>query len=530
MSNAILANQRQLFGHPLGLYVCFFTEMWERFAFYGLKALLFLYLTKHHAFNDNNGYLLLGTYAGLAYALPVVGGLLADQYLGMRKAVTFGGFLMAIGMLGMAYTGQAATPEGGADAVAIQIMYASLALVAVGVGFLKPNISTIVGRLYEDNDPRRDSAFTVFYMGINLGAFASSLIVGGVGEIYGWGYGFALAGIGLLTGFVVFIKNKAHLMGQAESAHPELLEQKVWGLRRETLIYVLALVGVVVVQQVLQTKFDFDAIAHILGMAPGTQITATEVVAIVLTIALLVWWFKFIFIECSALERANMIVLMVLIAISAVFWGLYEQTYGTWLAYSDRVMNIESLFGFKLSASQLTSVGALFIFALAIPFAWLWPFLDRKGWNPSASAKFAIGLLFAGLAHFVLQYAALNPEANGLAGFWWFILAYLVLEIGEMALSPIGLSAVTTLSVPRVVSLMMGVWFLASAFGEMIAGRFGTLASMEKGTAVPDALAIYADVFSTLGWVGVGAAAFMFAMTPILNRQIRIAREKTPSV
>ena len=265
-------------------------------------------------------------------------------------------------------------------------------------------------------------------------------------------------------------------------------------------------------------------------MAPGTQITATEVVAIVLTIALLVWWFKFIFIECSAIERANMIVLMVLIAISAVFWGLYEQTYGTWLAYSDRVMNIESIFGFKMLASQLTFVGALFIGLLAIPFAWLWPFLDRKGWNPSASAKFAIGLLFAGLAHFVLQYAALNPEANGLAGFWWFILAYLVLEIGEMALSPIGLSAVTTLSVPRVVSLMMGVWFLASAFGEMIAGRFGTLASMEKGTAVPDALAIYADVFSTLGWVGVGAAAFMFAMTPILNRQIRIAREKTPSV
>ena len=151
-----------------------------------------------------------------------------------------------------------------------------------------------------------------FIWASTLARWHASLIVGGVGEIYGWGYGFALAGIGLLTGFVVFVKNKAHLMGQAESAHPELLEQKVWGLRRETLIYVLALVGVVVVQQVLQTKFDFDAIAHILGMAPGTQITATEVVAIVLTIALLVWWFKFIFIECSAIERANMIVLMVL--------------------------------------------------------------------------------------------------------------------------------------------------------------------------------------------------------------------------
>ena len=158
MNSAVpaLASQRQWFGHPLGLYVCFFTEMWERFAFYGLKALLFLYLTQHHLFTDKNGYLLLGTYAGLAYALPVVGGLLADKYLGMRKAVTFGGVLMAVGMLGMAYKGTQATAEGGADQLALQVMYASLALVAVGVGFLKPNISTIVGRLYSDQDPRRD--------------------------------------------------------------------------------------------------------------------------------------------------------------------------------------------------------------------------------------------------------------------------------------------------------------------------------------------------------------------------------------
>ena len=247
-----------------------------------------------------------------------------------------------------------------------------------------------------------------------------------------------------------------------------------------------------------------------------------------MTAALLIWWFKFIFIECSKIERANMIVLMVLIAISAVFWGLYEQTYGTWLAYSDRVMNSYTFdfiaFTFTPNAAQLTSIGALFIFALAIPFAWLWPVLDRKGWNPSAPAKFGFGLLFAGLAHFILQYAALNPLENGLAGFWTFVLAYLVLEIGEMVLSPIGLSAVTSLSVARVVSLMMGVWFLASAFGEMIAGRFGTLASMPAGTPVTDALAIYADVFATLGWVGVGSGVFMFVLTPVLNRQIKQAQ------
>lgn len=524
-SQTVLDNQRQWFGHPVGLYVCFFTEMWERFAFYGLKALLFLYLTKHHAFSDTDGYLLLGTYAGLAYALPVVGGLLADKYLGMRKAVSFGGIMMALGMLGMAYRGHAATPEAGADAFAVQVMYASLALVAVGVGFLKPNISTIVGRLYSDADPRRDSAFTLFYMGINLGAFISSLFVGWVGEAYGWEYGFGSAGIGLLLGLAVFVLNQQHFVGQAEPAQPELLKQKVWGIGREPLIYILALLGVVVVQQILQTRFDFGAIAHLLGLAEGTEITATEVVAIVMTIALLVWWFHFIFVQCSKTERGNMIVLMVLIGISAVFWGLYEQTYGTWLAYSDRVMNKETLnfglFEFTPNAAQLTSVGALFIFALALPFAWLWPVLDRKGLNPSAPVKFGIGLVFAGLAHFILQYAALNPTDTGMAGFWSFILAYLVLEIGEMALSPIGLSAVTTLSVARVVSLMMGVWFLASAFGEMIAGRFGTLAAMPAGTSTADALAIYGDVFATLGWVGLASGGLMFVLAPVLARLSR---------
>ena len=180
----------QLFGHPKGLFVCFMTEMWERFAFYGMKALLFLYLTQHHKFDDASGYLLLGTYAGLAYALPLLGGLLADRYLGMRKAVLFGGLLLVLGQLGMAYTGDVAQGLQGQatpDAFAVQVMYFSLALIGVGVGFLKPNISTIIGRLYPDNDPRRDSGFTIFYMGINVGAALSSLIVGYVGPNYGRG-------------------------------------------------------------------------------------------------------------------------------------------------------------------------------------------------------------------------------------------------------------------------------------------------------------------------------------------------------
>jgi len=521
MSSTPLHQQRELLGHPLGLYICFFTEMWERFAFYGMKALLFLYLTQHHKFGDSDGYLLLGTYAGLAYALPVIGGMLADHYLGMRKAVVFGGALLVFGQLGMAYKGHAAfVGDAGVDqdAFAIQIMYLSLAFIIVGVGFLKPNISTIVGRLYGETDPRRDSAFTIFYMGINLGAFFSSLFIGYIGIEYGWEYGFGSAGIGMLVGLAVFLQGQPHLHGHAESSNPAALRQPVFGMPREGAIYLGALVGVLIVQQILQIRFDFSVIGHLLGLKEGTEITATEVVAILMTAALLVWWTKFILRECNHSERRNMIVLMVLIGISSVFWGLYEQTYGTWLAFSDRVMTLNSFdlgfMTFTPNASQLTSVGALFIFVLAIPFAWLWPKLDQRGLNPSASAKFAWGLIFAGLAHFILHYAALTPESNGLTGFWWFILAYFVLEIGEMVLSPIGLSAVTTLSVPRVVSLMMGVWFLASAFGEMLAGRFGTLAAMDPGTSTAHALAIYADVFQTLGWIGIACGVFMLLITP----------------
>ncbi|MBW8811277.1 MAG: MFS transporter, partial [Lysobacter sp.] len=194
------APQRELFGHPIGLYVCFFTEMWERFSFYGMKALLFFYLTKYHLFKDDDSYDLIGAYGGMVYAVPVIGGLLADRFLGMRKAVTFGGILLVLGHLGMAFEGvQAAMVDGVVkrDQAALQAFYFSLALIIMGVGFLKPNISTIVGKLYPDNDPRRESGFTIFYAGINLGALVSGLICGYLGETYGWKYGFGAAGLGM---------------------------------------------------------------------------------------------------------------------------------------------------------------------------------------------------------------------------------------------------------------------------------------------------------------------------------------------
>ncbi|MFZ9348125.1 MAG: peptide MFS transporter [Arenimonas sp.] len=525
MTDTALAQQSEIFGHPKGLFVCFMTEMWERFSFYGMKALLFLYLTKYHLFTDDNGYLLLGTYAGLAYALPLLGGALADRWLGMRKAVVFGGLLLVLGQLGMAYTGTPAQGIAGQatqDAFAIQIMYASLALIAVGVGFLKPNNSTIGGRLYADNDPRRDSGFTIFYMGINIGAALSSLIVAYIGEKIGWGYGFGLAGVMMALGLVQFVLGQKHLAGQAEPPNPAALSAPWFaGISREWWIYLAGSFSVLVVWQVLQMKVDFSFLGPIAG---GHEVTMTEVVAVVMGLGLFVWFFKFLFSGITAAERGRMIVLMALIVISALFWGLYEQSYGSWVAFAERVMD-RTTFGVEWTAGQTTSIGAIFVIAFSPLFAWLWPKLDRYGLNPSLPAKFGWALVFLGLAFGVLMMASHAPGDDGLVSLWWLVLAYALMVIGEMMLSPIGLSAVTTLSVPRVVGLMMGAWFLFSAFGEMIAGRLGTWASIDPN---PDgsidkvkALGVYGDVFGDMMWIGVIAGVALLVLTPLLTRLTR---------
>lgn len=504
----------ELWGHPKGLYYCFFTELWERFSFYGMKALLLFYVTKYHRFDDAAGYLLLGTYGGLAYAMPVLGGILADRHLGMRKAVVMGGLLLCLGHFGMAYEGQAATLVDGVvvrDELALSVFYLSLALIIVGVGLLKPNISTIVGRLYPPEDPRRDAGFTIFYMGINVGAWGSSLVCGWLGETYGWGWGFGSAGIGMLIGLAAFLHGQRHLQGHAEPPDPaRLVAPWVLGLSRERWILVGALGAVLVAWQLLQVRFSFFE---------GGQVSATEIVGVVMTLALAVWFVPFVTKQCTKKEREQMIVLVAITATSVVFWGLYEQTYGSWNAFSDRVMNREGL-GVQWTATQLTGLGALFIFGLSPLFAWLWPALARRGMNPSTPGKFGLALVFAGLSTIPLAWAATHPGDDGLAGLWSLVVAYFVLEVGEMLISPIGLAAVTTLSVPRVVSLMMGTWFLASAFGEIAAGRLGSLASMREDTGTAAALGIYAELFWTLSWIGMGTGVVVLACTPWLRRRM----------
>ncbi|MEW6166358.1 MAG: oligopeptide:H+ symporter [Pseudomonadota bacterium] len=566
MSTNPHARPGDFLGHPKGLYVCFFTEMWERFSFYGMKALLLLYLLKYHLFGDDAGYDLLGAYGGLVYAVPVIGGLLADRYLGMRKAVVLGGVLLVLGHLGMAFEGEQARIVDGAvvrDESALQVFYLSLALIIMGVGFLKPNISTIVGKLYPENDPRRDSGFTLFYAGINVGALFASLVCAFLGETYGWKYGFGAAGIGMIAGLGVFLWGQKYLEGHAEPSDPAKLRERVAGLPREAWIYLGSVGGVLVVWQLIQRTWTVHGAMHVIALA------------------FLAWFVWFLVAKCTREERGQMISLVVLILAVLVFFTMYEQTYGSWITFTDRLLT-KDLFGaiaadgavrlpwaifalagspvlmvaalagadrgrrglahalvglmvlgfvaalahdvvlVRQTAGSLTFLGAFFIVLLAPLFAWLWPWLARRGLNPSTPLKMAIGLAVAGTAFLPLIAAAEIAATGTMASVWWLVLAYLLLEIGEVCLSPIGLSAVTQLSVARVVGLMMGAFWLATAYSEVLAAQFGKLASIElvEGAALDMAAAAvkYEGLFATMLWIGLGAGAVVLLLTPLLRR------------
>ncbi len=567
--SAILDNTRDDFlGHPKGVYVCFFTEMWERFSFYGMKALLLLYLLKHHRFSDDMGYDLIGAYGGLVYAVPVIGGLIADRWLGMRKAVVLGGVLLCLGHLGMAVEGTDAQLVNGVvvrDEGALQVFYLSLALIIMGVGFLKPNISTIVGKLYAQDDPRRDSGFTLFYAGINVGGLFAGLICAFLGETYGWKYGFGAAGIGMLAGLGMFLWGQKYLHGHAEPKDPAALRTRVGLLSREWWIYLGSLAGVAIVWQLIQRTWTVHGAMHLVALAFG------------------IWFVWFLVRQCNKVEREQMIALVITLVGVLVFFTLYEQTYGSWLTFTDRLMTKDmfptlvgdasgtlpwSLYMMAASvplmvlalrasdrgnralagwlvvllaagmavacfrdvvlvpqtAGSLTFLGSFFIVLLSPLFAWLWPWLEARGRNPGKPLKSAIGLLFAALSFLPLIAAAKIAGTGAMASVWWLVLAYLILEIGEMCLSPIGLSAVTQLSVARVVGLMMGGFWLATAYSEVLAAQLGKLASVDipEGGVIDMAAAAakYGALFQMLLWIGLGSALLFLLLAPLLRRMM----------
>lgn len=727
-----------LWGHPKGLYVCFATELWERFSFYGMKFLLLLYLTKYHLFSDAGGLEVVGSYAGLVYALPLIGGLIADRYLGMRKSVLFGGILLVIGHLLMAVEGTQASLVGGEvirDTQAINVFYLALAFIVVGVGYLKPNISTIVGKLYPDNDPRRDSGFTIFYQGINIGSFVATIICAWLGETYGWSYGFGAAGMGMLIGLVTFIWGQKYLYGHAEATNPDVLKESFIGpINKEWGIYLVSILSLAVVWLLVQKiavvfftqniflvgsivglifysmfyKNDdhekglakiFMAILLVLGLITMLSVTTDHfpdsvfgTVGFFTTIAEymvpLAWilfgavigFIIYGFMQTNHEEYSRMVVLIVLITSTIVFWALFEQSAGSMTLFADRVVDrkiinselgsadvwkfylvgavfiVLSLWGFlsakkhlKLhsgsfkniilpvaivgglvatlglgkyahssgmewianlsylgifilllvsvlvaislafiligffyekdksnvitatdssasaaslsvlsitlillggatiyygitefgslaegttkaltfepTAGQFGSLNALFIFTLAPVFAAIWIKLGKSNRDPSTPVKFSLGLIQVGLGFGALILGAMFPGESGKVAWLWLALAYLIHTTAELSLSPVGLSAVTKLSIKSVVSMVMGVWFLATALSEVVAALLAKIAALnteELNTlTVTEQLDKYNELWMTLIYLGVGLGVFMLLISPFLKKGMK---------
>jgi POT family proton-dependent oligopeptide transporter len=383
------------FGHPRGLSTLFFTEMWERFSYYGMRAFLILYMVAPVTagglgFADKDAASIYGTYTGSVWGSAILGGIIADRWLGQYRSVLIGGIIIALGHFTLAFK-------------ALSFFYAGLALIVIGTGLLKPNVSTLVGSLYEQGDARRDAGFSLFYMGINLGALFGPLIAGYLAQRVDWHIGFASAGVGMTLGLVQYVLGRNRMRPPA-SARPT-------------------------------TGSEPDA--------PKTAFTATE-------------W-----------KRMAAIVIFFLLAI--LFWGAYEQAGSTLNLFADRYTRLD-VFGFSFPSSWFQSVQPIFVITLAPVFAWMWVRLGRH--EPSVPAKLALGVLFMGISFLVLVPAgAMAQSATGIrVSPWWLVVSYGISELGELCLYPVGLSAVTKLSPPRIVGLMMGVWLLSNAFGNKLAG------------------------------------------------------------
>lgn len=496
--------EQTFFGHPKALFILFFTEMWERFSFYGMKALLIFYLTKYHLFSDDSGNLLIGSYAALVYAVPVIGGFIADKYLGFRKAIVFGGIMLVLGHLGMAYEGNAATQsmtgEITRDDTALQVFYFSLSLIILGVGFLKANISSLVGELYNEGDKRRDSGFTIFYMGINLGSVLATIICVWLGETYGWSYGFGAAGVGMFFGLVTFISGKKLLMGKGEPTNQPFLEQKSFGLKNEWLVYIGSVLSTLLFWQMVQ---NHEAVSWALKIAGGISFLYIVYYAVT---------------QLDGKARDQLIALTILIVFTIVFWALFEQAYTSMNLFADRILD-RHIFCFEPSAGQFLTFNGLFIVILAPVFASLWVKLGK--YNPNTAVKFAFALMLVGLG-FGALVMGINVSGLGKVAAVWLILAYLLHTCGELSLSPVGLSAVTKLSPKKIVGFMMGVWFLATASSEFIASVLANIASVDTSNGkAPDlnlAKQSYLKLFEYLFYTGIGFGAVLLALSPVIKK------------
>ncbi|MEG8028019.1 peptide MFS transporter [Sphingomonas aerolata] len=565
------------FGHPRQLARLFTTEMWERFGYYGMRALLTLYLTKHFVFGDREATGLYGGYTALVYLTPLVGGYLADQYLGSKRAVKFGAIIMAMGYLLLCFGGETAKPyatianqryeiqvveqadsevrylvdgantlkikgnddgtvsllaadgstartvekggfESGAERSSfyVTIMLLALCMISVGNGFFKPNISTMVGELYAQGDKRRDAGFTIFYMGINLGSLFSQLLCPFLAVAFGWWAGFGLAAIGMLFSWTLIQFDGGKLNGYGE---PPVRS----GPDRALGIYALALLGIPIFYLLFVNLMNAEPpvpgsgiIGYIVSLSlMGKLLFGTFLVAVP---GILIWSF----VNGERREFQMMLAAMVLIVFNVVFWTLFEQAGSSLTLFADRNTDL-SVFGlFSISAGQTQFFNAFFIVALAPVMSILWTKLAARGIEPSIPVKFGIALIGVGVGFLFLVWGASMVGPTFKVAIWWLAGLYFIHSFAELCISPVGLSMITKLSIARVVGLMMGVWFLSISVAQYVAGIVAQVASVEtvggQVTNLKVSLDTYAGVFWTIGLVSAGIGVLLLLISPLIKK------------
>ncbi|OYT71243.1 MAG: MFS transporter [Chloracidobacterium sp. CP2_5A] len=497
-------SEKQFFGHPIGLMTLFFTELWERFSYYGMRALLVLYMTASRE-NGGLGYsnaraaLVYGTYTSAVYLLAMPGGWAADRFLGLKYAVFIGGVIIAAGHFTMAFESEIA-------------FYAGLVLIVLGTGLLKPNISAIVGRLYQPDDQRRDAGFSIFYMGINAGAFLAPLACGFLAQsekwksvIAGWGFqpsaswhwGFAAAGIGMTLGLAQYIIGFKYLQGVGERPPREDGgATPVWQGLASYLGVAAALFAIVAGLQQLH-----GLVASQLGDKAGYGYIALVFAGIIALV-----WFSFLR-TLAEDELKRMLAIVYFFLASIVFWALFEQAGSSLNLYADRLTDC-SIFGFEFPSSYFQSLNALFIIFLAPAFAWLWvQWGDRQ---PSSPLKFSVGILLVGVG-FIVAAVGVAFLGGGRLSPWWLVAVYLIHTLGELCLSPVGLSTMTKLAPERLSGVVMGIWFLGPTFGNYIGGLIAGHFDESKPESV-------GSLFYQVAATGIVVSAVAFALTPFIRR------------
>ncbi|XMO87352.1 oligopeptide:H+ symporter [Algibacter sp. AS12] len=505
MSKTILTNQEpQLFGHPKGLFYLFFAELWERFSFYGMRALLMLYMVNEIfvalAEKDVAAAAVYASYGSLVYASTVVGGRISDKILGMRSSIFLGGILMSLGHFVLAIENDIA-------------FFLALAFIVVGNGFFKPNISTFVGSLYKDGDRRKDSGFTIFYMGINIGGFVAPLLCGWLAAKYGWHYGFGLAGIGMLTGLIFFWSGiKKNVFGdRGLPPNQAVYEKKILGIPQKIFVPIVAFLCAPLIAYVLAS---YKAIAG--GDTFLGDQNYVNLIFKFIGVAILIYM-SIILYNSTADERKKLIMALLITFFMTLFWGFHELSGSVITLFADRNVDLDGI----MNASQTNSLNSLVIIVLSIPVSLLWAYLSKKNLNPRTPYKFGFGLLLAGLSFYILSLSGNNADENGMVPFAYLFIMYFIISIGELFMSPVGLSKITDLSPKRIVAFMMGIWFLSSAYAFQIVGFISKQLAVEStdiNVGGLDTLAIYTDGFLLIAKYALGAGLVVIVFSPLMKK------------